>query len=380
MDVVNERAGEALEPQCLVDLAWRGREGCLAHLGGGPAVRPPARAVKDGNALRGVEHVWSLVRPPVYEPRSYREKAMRTLSRTGLAAGLILAVSGATNAVYGGSEKFFVSGNITNCTDAFAALESQHPIDFPAGTFGAVNAEILVEPLANGTFLEGPGTGADGIVQRVEVSGVDASQDSFDWTETTPLPAGLQGFDVVSIKAGNGRTMYVYQPDSTGDTNLSDLNTTQKITSVLFCADDNVTIVDGGALCDIPSGILSDLCAAAGGSKVVEIFTPGSPETQICACPGVTFNICNPHPVCDPDTADCTTDFPGGFCNPASPDNPDSTLTETSCCLLSPFTELPLVSTSVPVGTSTSTGSGSFCSTSTTTSAGGGATSFQFCF
>lgn len=305
---------------------------------------------------------------------------MRTLSSIGFAAGLVLAVSGVTNTAYGRAEKFFVSGNIGSCTDLFAALESQHPVDFPAGTFGAVNAEIVVEPLASGTFSE-VGTGADSITQRVLVSGADSSQTSFDWTETTAVP---RGFDAVSIKAGNGRTVYVYRPNSTGDTNLSDLNTTQKITSVLFCADDNVTIVDGGALCDIPSDVLSDLCVAAGGSKVVEIFMPGTPETQICACPGVTFNVCNPHPVCDPsdfpgDPTACETQFPGGSCDPASPDNPDTTFTEQSCCLLSPFSGAPLVTTSVPVGTSTSTASGSSCSLSTTTSGGGGTASIQYC-
>jgi hypothetical protein len=309
---------------------------------------------------------------------------MRTLSRSGLAAAVILALSGMTDVAYGGVEKFFITGNSTTCSAVFSALQAQHPADFPPGSFGSgVNAQIVVSPLGDGTYSEASPFGADGIHQDVQISGVTADGNIFDWREIL-LPGGApqkRGFDVVAIKAGNGRTVYVYEPDSTGDDHLSDLNTTQNITLVLLCADSNVTIVSGGPLCNLDSTQLGTVCGSLG-KVVVEVSTPGNSETQICACPGITFNVCNPKLVCVPSpTNDCMAQFPGGFCDPAHPDDlSTANVTETACCLRSAISGAPLTLTSTPVGTSSVTGVGSCCTAGRTTSGGGGTSSIQSCF
>jgi len=302
---------------------------------------------------------------------------MRTLSRIGLAAAVILALSGMTDVAYGSVEKFFITGNPTTCSAVFSALQAQHPADFPPGSFSSsVNAQIVVSPLADGFYSEAS-PGPDGKTQIVDISSVSADGTLFDWKEST---SPQRGFDAVSIKAGNGRTVYVYRPDGTAGNNLSDLNTTQSVTSVLFCADGNVTIV-GNPLCNLPSNQLTAVCNALG-QVVVEISTPGNSETQTCACPGITLNACNAKPVCVPSsTNDCIAQFPGGFCDPHSPDDAGTDPLETTCCLVSPFTQLPLTLTGVPQGTSSVTGKGSCCTNTTKTTTGGGGTStVQSCY
>lgn len=287
---------------------------------------------------------------------------MKAVSKYGLVVAAVVAALGIANAANASVEKFFVEGNITTCQQVFDALETQHPIEFPAGSFGFVNAEIPVGSLTTGEFAET--SGIDGVIQTINITSVAADGTSFDWVESTD-PA--LGFDAISIKAGNGRSIYVLSPDGTSGENYADLNTTQKINSALFCADDNVTIADGGALCDLPSSTLGELCDAAGSTSVVEIFVPGSGTTQICACPGVVFNVCNPDPVCDPETEDCS----GSFCDP----------NQEQCCLIHPLSGNTLTLQGVPKGTTSTPVSGSqFCSVSTTTSGGGGTSSFQFCF
>jgi hypothetical protein len=186
------------------------------------------------------------------------------------------------------------------------------------------------------------------------------------------------GFDAVSIKAGNGRTVYVYTPDGTGDTSLSDLNTTSKITSVLFCADSKVTITTGGPLCDLTSNQIGTVCSVVGNTAVVTISGPNLSQGQTCACPGATLEVCNPAPVCQP-TDPCATLFPAGSCDPGDPDDPATGSQETACCLLSgQGTEL--TPTSVPFGTSEFNAHGShICSVKTTYTAAGGATTTRTC-
>src|SRR5262245_10334365 len=113
---------------------------------------------------------------------------MRTLSRSGLAAAVILALSGMTDVAYGGVDKFFISGNHTTCSAVFNALLTQHVDVFPPGSFGTpvtVNAQIVVSPLDNNSFEEVSPFGADGIKQSVTIDGVLVNGATFNWRETT---------------------------------------------------------------------------------------------------------------------------------------------------------------------------------------------------
>lgn len=296
---------------------------------------------------------------------------MNVLSRNSLAAGLFLAVFGAANVAHAGFEKFFITGNPSDCQAVFDGLLNQQGI-----VHAAVKSEIRYSPLVNND----PGTVIIG-TQTADIFDVVVGDTQFDWVETTS--GGFEGFDAVSIKAGNGRTVYVYTPDATAGADLSDLNTTKKITEVLICADEDETIVFGGDLCNITSDLLFDLCAVAGDTSVVEIFVPGEGTSQICGCPGVTLNICNPATVCDVadlGTAACLAANPGGFCDPDNPNDTGTTEAETLCCLISPFTGESLTITSPPTGTFTTPASGSFCSLSTTTSTTSGTLNFSMCF
>lgn len=271
---------------------------------------------------------------------------MNVLSKTGLAAGLFLAVFGMTNVAYGGFEKFFITGNPVTCEAVFDSLSVQHGI-----SHGAVKTEVVFDPFVSGAGVVsfGPQTATITVT----------TTKSFDWAETTVPP---EGFDVVSIKAGNGRTVYVYVPDEIGGLNLSDVNTTRKITEALICSDNQEEPQTNLDACALSPAQVGDVCAIIGFDQFFVHRAPGDVAgTSICACSGISSADCNTNTVCDPSVQTCTGDPVAGLCKPLAPDDPvTTTVVETQCCLQNPAGD-ELVLGSIPTGSSTVTLSGSIC-------------------
>lgn len=71
---------------------------------------------------------------------------------------------------------------------------------------GADWTEFKIEPVADGTFTQGP------LTVTIDVRDTDDGP-VFDWTSNI-------GVDAVFVKGGPGGLLYVYDPESTGDTGL----------------------------------------------------------------------------------------------------------------------------------------------------------------
>ena len=216
--------------------------------------------------------------------------------RSALAAGLFLAVFGTTNVAYGGFEKFFISGNPVTCEAVFASLFAQHGI-----FHGNVKTEVVFDPVPNGGVTAAGVTTIGTQTAQIAMAG---DEKGFDWLETTENPGpppflAQEGFDLVALKAGNGRSVYVYIPDETGGVNLSDLNTTRKITEALICSDDEIEPVTNLEACALSPGEVADVCVILGSDQFFVHRAPGDVAgTSICACSDLTASDCNAKPVC----------------------------------------------------------------------------------
>lgn len=278
-----------------------------------------------------------------------------------LAAGLAFSSLGALAPADAASEKFFIKGNPTTCSAMFSELNKQHGLVFGDN----VNAEIVVDSLQTGDYTDT--VIADGLQQVVSIPRVVGGA-LFDWKEITASvtadPTDVNpGLDAACIKAGNGRTCYVYQPDSTGDINLSDLNTTQSINTVWFCADDNVTIAEGGPLCDLDSQQVNSVCEVIGSTALFEVYNEEQSlnASQLCACGAYS-------PSAGGEATQCDATGPG-----------DGIDDEWPSCFVSQ-NGTPLAQETMPTSSSSNRASGSFCTLYTSNSTSDGSTSYRFCF
>lgn len=279
---------------------------------------------------------------------------MKILGRMiGVAFTALAAVTITAPAAHAGATKVFVNDTPTTCAEAFAALQGLDPSLDPAPT---VTAEIRITSVGDGTY---PSTitpiGLD--PQEIKVTTAPGNK-SFDWEEVTAIPRGI---DVVLIKAGNGRTGYIYIPDDFKGFNLSDQNTTQKITEIMFCADDKSESVPVLATCDLDSAALQATCNALN-TKVFIYQSPGDDGENLCACPGVTAEICSR------DTEICTED--------PSEINGSTPL----CCTVSTTSGLPLTLKGPPSGVWSVPANGSFCTQYTIDIGGGTLQTVTACF
>jgi LPXTG-motif cell wall-anchored protein len=131
---------------------------------------------------------------------------MQERSRQGrrTAVGLGLIVAGAVTFV--GALPGYASGAQETGATTSSSLVEDNPTCADLAPAGTTWTEHKVEPVVDGTF--GDGT----LSVTIEVRDTDDGP-VFDWTSNI-------GVDAVFVKGGPGGLLYVYDPESTGDTGL----------------------------------------------------------------------------------------------------------------------------------------------------------------
>jgi LPXTG-motif cell wall-anchored protein len=131
---------------------------------------------------------------------------MKQRSRQGrrTAVGLGLIVAGAVTFV--GALPGYASGAQETGATTSSSLVEGNPTCGDLAPEGTTWTEFKVEPVADGTFTDGT------LSVTIVVTDTDDGP-VFDWTSNI-------GVDAVFVKGGPGGLLYVYDPESTGDTGL----------------------------------------------------------------------------------------------------------------------------------------------------------------
>jgi LPXTG-motif cell wall-anchored protein len=131
---------------------------------------------------------------------------MQERSRQGrrTAVGLGLIVAGAVTFV--GALPGYASGAQETGATTSSSLVEGNPTCGDLAPEGTTWTEFKVEPVADGTFTDGT------LSVTIVVTDTDDGP-VFDWTSNI-------GVDAVFVKGGPGGLLYVYDPESTGDTGL----------------------------------------------------------------------------------------------------------------------------------------------------------------
>lgn len=208
---------------------------------------------------------------------------------------LLLAMASAVEAR---PVKYFIKSNASTC-EGLAADMLVHGL-----TYGAMYSAITVTNGLDGTHNNDLYDG--------QIVDIDAAPDntSFDWQEITG-----GGFNLICIKAGNGRTCYVPEFDKlTGGENYADLNTTSKINTVWFCSDSELEPAFGGPDCppSYSGETLHDLFSVPGDHTAITIYNGN--KSQTCIPPGSNYKVCEPEDFRQLGTAE-------GQCDPTAEDS-----------------------------------------------------------
>jgi LPXTG-motif cell wall-anchored protein len=131
---------------------------------------------------------------------------MKQRSRQGrrTAVGLGLIVAGAVTFV--GALPGYASGAQETEATTSSSLVEDNPTCADLAPEGTTWTEFKVEPVADGTFTDGT------LSVTIDVRDTDDGP-VFDWTSNL-------GVDAVFVKGGPGGLLYVYDPESMGDTGL----------------------------------------------------------------------------------------------------------------------------------------------------------------
>lgn len=247
------------------------------------------------------------------------------LAKLVFGLGAVVIASSTATPSHAGWTKYFIKSNATTCEGLMADMNAQNNTNFDPDN---VVTEVYAGTIAEGIVF-GSTTSTD---QWILLKNVSAGQTSFDWEEvwetysgpgdTAPTDWEAEGSNLVCAKSGNGRTCFATNVfKNTSGENVSDLNTTQKITEAWFCSDDPEPLASGGENCPVEGDDLADMFGPVPPQTILTGFDYHNNTTWTCGSPYEVVTKCTPESyaplgqdpgadnpdLCDPKTEGCCT-------------------------------------------------------------------------